>query len=310
MQNTIKNMKRLLLIISAILGITTAQAQYLKEGDIVSMHVGYWEPTAWWPEIVYEYRTTYMEASSSGIKAISYATDNCLWELDVDTVSANTYTYSFRDLTTGMYLKIKDQISQESALILADNPSAFYFTDKGSTTGVYMYGQLYFKTMTPWNSPIDLLVSQYADIYMVAGWNPSDIYIEKWEQKGAGKPTGHFNPSKIEFSYVGDQEGEDEKDDDPRTAKFTIDATTDSYYQCVNRPDEARLCRTTGSVNANDINVTNVYWLSDSNKGKESKLDVNKYVAHADENRTLLTLSDATQKNDDGIYWEVKSLPR
>ena len=305
MQNAIKNMKRLLLIISAILGITTAQAQYLKEGDIVSMHVGYWEQTAWWPEYVYEYRTTYMEASSSGIKAISYATDNCLWELDVDTVSANTYTYSFRDLTTGMYLKIKDQISQESALVLADNPSAFYFTDKGSTTGVYMYGQLYFKTMTPWNSPIDLLVSQYADIYMVAGWNPSDIYIEKWEQKGAGKPTGHFNPSKIEFSYVGDQEGENEKDDDPRTVKFTIDATTDSYYQCVNRPDEARLCRTTGSVNANDINVTNVYWLSDSNKGKESKLDVNKYVAHADENRTLLTLSDATQKNDDGIYWEV-----
>ena len=305
MQNTIKNMKRLLLIISAILGITTAQAQYLKEGDIVSMHVGYWEQTSWWPENVYEYRTTYMEASSSGIKAISYATDNCLWELDVDTVSANTYTYSFRDLTTGMYLKIKDQISQESALILADNPSAFYFTDKGSTTGVYMYGKLYFKTMTPWNSPIDLLVSQYADIYMVAGWNPSDIYIEKWEQKGAGKPTGHFNPSKIEFSYVGDQEGEDEKDDDPRTVKFTINATTDSYYQCVNRPDEARLCRTTGSVNANDINVTNVYWLSDSNKGKESKLDVNKYVAHADENRTLLTLSDATQKNDDGIYWEV-----
>ena len=298
-------MKKLLLIISAVLGITTAQAQYLKEGDIVSIHVGYWEQTSWYPENVYEYRTTYMEASSSGIKAISYATDNCLWELDVDTVSANTYTYSFRDLTTGMYLKIKDQISQESALILADNPSAFYFTDKGSTTGVYMYGQLYFKTMTPWNSPIDLLVSQYADIYMVAGWNPSDIYIEKWEQKGAGKPTGHFNPSKIEFSYVGDQEGEDEKDDDLRTVKFTIDATTDSYYQCVNRPDEARLCRTTGSVNASDINVTNVYWLSDSNKGKESKLDVSKYVAHADENRTLLTLSNATQKNDDGIYWEV-----
>ena len=313
MQNTIKNMKRLLLIISAILGITTAQAQYLKEGDIVSIHVGYWEQTSWWPENVYEYRTTYMEASSSGIKAISYATDNCLWELDVDTVSTNidtVYTYSFRDLTTGMYLKIKDKISQESALILADNPSAFYFTDKGSETGVYMYGQLYFKTMTPWNSPIDLLVSQYADIYMVAGWNPADIYIEKWEQKGAGKPTGHFNPSKIEFSYVGDQEGEDEKDGDPRTVKFTIDATTDSYYQCVNRPDEARLCRTTGSVNANDINVTNVYWLSDSNKGKESKLDVSKYVAHADENRTLLTLSNATQKNDDGIYWEVIVSPK
>ena len=302
-------MKKLLLIISAVIGITTAQAQYLKEGDIVSMHVGYWEQTSWWPENVYEYRTTYMEASSSGIKAISYATDNCLWELDVDTVSKNTYTYSFRDLSTGMYLKIENKISQESALILADKPSAFYFTDKGSETGVYMYGQLYFKTMTPWNSPIDLLVSQYADIYMVAGWNPADIYIEKWEQKGAGKPTGHFNPSKIEFSYVGDQEGEDEKDDDPRTVKFTIDATTDSYYQCVNRPDEARLCRTTGSVNANDINVTNVYWLSDSNKGKESKLDVNKYVAHADENRTLITLSDATKKYDDGTYWEVTISP-
>ena len=279
-------MKRLLLILSAIFSLVGVQAQtpYLETGDIVSIHYGYWEQTSWWPENVYEYRTNYMEASNLGIKMVPYATDDCLWELTVE-----NNAYAFKDLTTGKYLKIKDEISQESALILADNASAFYFTDMGGEKGKYMFGQLYYNTVTPWGSPIALLMSQYQDIFMVAGWNPSDLYIEKWEQKGAGKPTGHFNPSKIEFTYAADSDAAAAQ---ARDVSFMIEATTESYYQCVRR-DEALLRRSTSDVDESQIRITNVYWESDSiNKGKESYLNVDKYVAHADESRMLMTLGE------------------
>ena len=279
-------MKRLLLFLSTILTIIAAQAQtpYLKTGDIVSIHYGYWEQTSWYPENVYEYRTNYMEASNSGIKMVPYATDDCLWELTVE-----NNVYAFKDLTTGKYLKIKDEISQESALILADNASAFYFTDMGGEKGKYMFGQLYYNTVTPWGSPIALLMSQYQDIFMVAGWNPSDLYIEKWEQKGAGQPTGHFNPSKIEFTYAANSDAAAAQ---ARDVSFMIEATTESYYQCVRR-DEALLRRSTSDVDESQIRITNVYWESDSiKKGKESYLNVDKYVAQADESRMLMTLSE------------------
>ena len=297
-------MKRLLLIISAILSLATLQAQtpYLETGDIVTIHVGYWEQTAWWPETVYEYRTKYMEASTSGIKMVPYATDNCLWELTVE-----NNAYAFKDLTTGKHLRIKDVISQESALILADNASAFYFTDKGSQTGEYMYGQLYYNTVTPWGSPISLLMSQYDDIFMVAGWNPSDLYIEKWEKKGNDNPTGHFSPSKIEFSYIGDQEGENEKDDDPHPVTFMIEATTESYYQCIRRQDEALLRRTTNNVAGEDVEIVDIYWESDSINRQtspndlESNLNItaDKYIDCPEtDGRAILSLSQSTGGQD------------
>ena len=285
MQNTIKNMKRLLLIISAILGITTAQAQYLKTGDIVSISF----KNTPWSTLNYH---TYMQASNSGILSTTVVNDDCLWELTIE-----NNTYAFKDLTTGKYLRINNTGSNQESLQLAneaDARSAFSFTDKGGENGKYMYGQLYYNTITHWGASVSLMVSEYGGTFLVAGWNAYDLYIEKWEKKGAGKPTGHFNPSKIEFSYVGDQEGENEKDDDPRTVQFIIEATTDSYYQCSTRPyEEPYLRRSTGNVDMSDIQVTNVYWQSDSiNKGTFSNLDVSKYVAHQDENRPLMTLSN------------------
>ena len=295
-------MKRLLLILSLIFSFAAgmqAQTPYLETGDIVSIHYGYWEQTSWWPENVYEYRTNYMEASNSGIKMVPYATDNCLWELTVE-----NNAYAFRDLTTGQYLRIKDEISQESALILADNASAFYFTDKGGEKGKYMFGQLYYNTVTPWGSPIALLMSQYQDIFMVAGWNPSDLYIEKWEQKGAGKPTGHFNPSKIEFSYAKDEK---EAAEQARDVTFMIEATTESYYQCIRRQDEALLRRTTNNVAGEDVKIVDIYWESDSINRQtspndlESNLNItaDKYIDCPEtDGRAILSLSQPTGGQD------------
>ena len=298
-------MKRLLLFLSTILTIIAAQAQtpYLKTGDIVSIHYGYWEQTSWYPENVYEYRTNYMEASNSGIKMVPYATDDCLWELTVE-----NNVYAFKDLTTGKYLKIKDEISQESALILADNASAFYFTDMGGEKGKYMFGQLYYNTVTPWGSQIALLMSQYQDIFMVAGWNPSDLYIEKWEQKGAGKPTGHFNPSKIEFTYAADSDAAAAQ---ARDVSFMIEATTESYYKCIRRPDEALLRRSTGDVDESQIRITNIYWQSDSvsKSSSVSKLDKNNYVNCPETHgREVLSRSEYTY-NEQDKKWQFTITP-
>ena len=278
-------MKRLLLIISAILSFATLQAQYLQTGDIVSIS---FKDTPWQTFNYY----TYLEASSSGILSTNVVNDNCLWELTVD---EKNNTYTFKDLTTGKYLRIDNTGSNQEALVLIASPdarSAFSMTIKDGEEGKYMKGVLYYNTVTHWGAQVQLMMSEYGGTFLVAGWNAYDLYIEKWEQKGAGSPTGHFNPSKIEFTYA--------KDDATANAQatnveFMIEATTESYYQCVTR-DEALLRRSTGNVDGKDIKINNIYWQSTGDK--ESDLDVRKYVAHQDANRTLMTLSDPVTQSE------------
>jgi hypothetical protein len=101
-------MKRLVLIIFAILSLVTIQAQtYLKDGDIVSIS---FKDTPWQ---TYDYYT-YMEASSSGILSTNVVNDNCLWRLEVN---EQNNTYTFQDLTTGKYLRIDNTGSNQEALV-------------------------------------------------------------------------------------------------------------------------------------------------------------------------------------------------
>lgn len=291
-------MKRLVLIISAILSLATIQAQtYLKDGDIVSIS---FKDTPWQTFDYY----TYMEASSSGILSTNVVNDNCLWELTVD---EKNNTYTFKDLTTGKYLRIDNTGSNQEALVLANDSnarSAFSFTDKGSVEGKYMKGVLYYNTVTHWGAQVQLMMSEYGGTFLVAGWNAYDIYIEKWEQKGAGSPTGHFNPSKIEFTYAEDDATANAQ---ATNVEFMIEATTESYYQCVTR-DEALLRRSTGNVDGNDIQIKNIYWQSTGDK--ESDLDVRKYVAYQDENRTLMTVSNPeTTTGGEQKTWQFTVTP-
>ena len=291
-------MKRLLLILSAILSLVGVQAQTLKTGDIVSISFKY-RP---WGETLDYY--TYMEASTSGILSKTNATDDCLWELGVIT-NGSSHQYTFKDLTTGKYLAVNYTGSNQEALKLSEKDAQgtlFSFTETEGEEGKYMHGQLYYNTVTHWGQAMPLLVSEYGGTFLVAGWNAYDLYIEKWELKGAGKPTGHFKPSKIEFSYIGDQEGDLETDDDPRPVQFMIEATTESYYKCIRRPDEALLRRTTGNIDANDVRILNVYWESTGNaKGKSSVLDKSKYTQYTQnkvENRELLSITHTAEAKD------------
>ena len=303
-------MKRLVLIISAILSLVTLQAQtpvtdgYLTHGDIVSIST------------VYSNKRYYLEASTSGIKTQENVNDNCLWQIGI-TKNGDTFNYTFKDLTTGKHISINEKPNNPS-YSLQNNPTVLRFQREGEENnkqGICEYGKLYhYFYYSAWR--------RYVSIYLAqSGWNPFrftvttynevNVYIEKWEQKGAGKPTGHFSPSKIEFSYIGDQEGDAEIDDDPRNVQFMIEATTESYYQCVNRPEEALLRRQTNDVDVNSITINNIYWESDSvNKGKSSNLDVSKYVAHQDRNRTLMTVSDPeTTTGGEQKTWQFTVTP-
>ena len=302
-------MKRLVLIISAILSLATLQAQtvtdgYLTDGDIVSIST------------IYSNERYYLEASTSGIQTRDNATDNCLWQIGI-TKNGDTFYYTFKDLTTGKYISINERPNNPS-YSLQNNPTVLRFQREGGENnkqGICEYGKLYhyFYYSSWW---------RYVSIYFAqGGWNPFrftvstsnevNVYIEKWELKGAGKPTGHFNPSKIEFTYAENINKEQQVTEQVTNVEFMIEATTESYYQCVNRTEEALLRRQTNDVNVNNILIKNIYWESDSvNKGKSSILDVRKYVAHQDENRTLMTVSDPeTTTGGEQKTWQFTVTP-
>ena len=281
-------MKKLLLIISAVLGITTAQAQYLNDGDVVSICF-----------IANDVRY-YLEASGNGILTQPYPTDDCLWTLGVD----EDGKYTLQDLTTGRYLFGEFTDPSSSRFVLAPQGTVFSFTDQGSVAGKYMYGHLYYsRYYEPWWTTISMYLDAEwltnTPTFIGHSWTQYTLYIEKWEQKGAGEPTGHFSPSKIEFTYA---ESDTEAAAQARPVSFEIEATTESYYQCVPRQDEALLRRSTGDVDASQILVTNIYWQSDSvNKSSlVSTLDKDNYVNCPETHgREVLSMSECTYNEQD-----------
>ncbi len=290
-------MKRLLIILSAIFSFAGMQAQYLNNGDVVSISF-----------LANDVRY-YLEASRNGILTQPYPTDDCLWVLGVD----QNGNYTLQDLTTRRYLYIKFTDPSNSQLILAQEPTTFSFTNQGSVANQYMHGHLYFSLYyQPWWTTISMYIDSEwggsGPYFTSHSWTNNSIYIEKWEQEGAGKPTGHFSPSKIEFTYAKDEE---EAAEQARPVSFEIEATTESYYQCVPRQDEALLRRSTGDIDASQIRITNIYWQSDSvsKSSSVSKLDKNNYVNCPETHgREVLSRSEYTY-NEQDKKWQFTITP-
>ena len=259
-------MKRLLLIISAILSLATLQAQtpvtdgYLTSGDIVSISVEVQEN---------ELNRYYLEASANGIRTQSYATDNCLWELGI-VENNGSYQYTLKDITTEKFIYIRANNPNNISYSLANTPTTLSFNRVEGTQGEYEKGKLYYHFYySPWHSWQSVYFAQgqwYPFRFTLSTSNIVDIYIEKWEQKGTGDAWAHFNPAKIEFTY-----------DDvlKRDVRFVIEHTTEAYYQIVRRPNEEPLLRRTSiEVDPNQVKEVNVYWESTgAGKSKETKLN-------------------------------------
>ena len=275
-------MKRLLIILSTIFSFIGIQAQetILNDGDYVTICF-----------IANDFRY-YLEASGDGILTKNYVTDDCLWKLGI-----NDGHYTLQDLTTKRYLFGEFTDPSSSRFVLAQEPTAFSFTDQGSVVGQYMYGHLYYSQYyQPWWTTISMYLDAEwltnTPTFIGHSWTQYTLYIEKWEQKGADKPTGRFNPSKIEFTYAeSDAEAAAQARDD---VAFMIEATTESYYQCVPRPnEEPYLLRSTGNVDGSSVSIKNIYW--ESSKVKTSTLHPTQYTKHANETeRALLQLSEST----------------
>ena len=287
-------MKRLLIILAAIFSFVNIQAQtYLNDGDYVTISF-----------VANDFRY-YLEASGDGVLTKTSVSDDCLWEVQID---EQTNTYTFQDLTSGRYLSSIFTDPSNSAITLAQQPMAFSFTNTQSVADNYMYGKLYYsRYYEPWY----MTLSMYLDcewggngpFFIFHSWANTSIYIEKWEQKGASNPTGHFAPSKIEFTYAAN---EGEATEQARPVSFMMEATTESYYQCKNRPEEELLLRSTGNVDGSSVSIKNIYW--ESSKVKTSTLHPTQYTKHANETeRALLQLSEPTG-GQDGV-WQFTITP-
>lgn len=251
-------MKKLLLIISAILSLVALQAQtpvtdgYLTDGDIVTIAYDYWEQG---------YR--YLEASTDGIRTAKVASDKCFWEIGI-TENNSEYFYTFKSLATNRYLGIKDNGNQNYSMILSDAPTSYRQSEPDNNAErAYLYGKFYYTAA----NNVTVYLNWEGDNYHFQTWWSHPNYIEKWNKEGADTPGGGFYPETLIFPYASnDSEAQAQKQD----VTFTIPETAVVSYQCINRPDEI-IGGGQNDVDEGDITDFRLYWESSNTTTSEIK---------------------------------------
>lgn len=251
-------MKRLLLVISAILSLATMQAQtpvtdgYLTDGDIVTIAYDYWGQG---------YR--YLEASTDGIRTAKVASDKCFWEIGI-TKNNSEYFYTFKSLATNRYLGIKDNGNQNYSMILSDVPTSYRQSEpNNSAERAYLHGKFYYTAA----NNVTVFLNWEGDNYHFQTWWSHTNYIEKWNKEGADAPGGGFYPETLIFPYASnDSEAQAQKQE----VTFTIPETAVVSYQCINRPDEI-IGGGHNDVYEGDITDFRLYWESSNTTTSEIK---------------------------------------
>ena len=283
------------ILLLALMFSPFAHAQ-LKDGDIVTLR---YDGPSWQPK---ENRTHYyLEAGVNGLKVVTSPTDDCLWQMRV-VKNGNNTNYTFQTLPregqSTYYLSYTTTDAQHGQLRLLqnNNPTAFSFNVVESEEGKYMMGHMSTTYYYPsWYTNITLRVHEN---YSLVGWENGqvDLYVEKWQQVGGGAPTGVFSPEKIEFTYA---ENDSVARQQATPVTFTLNTEVESHYECVPRPDEVWLRRSTMNADMSQVQVT-LYWesslLSRANPSVSSLQLVNYTATSETENRALMTLSGELQK--------------
>lgn len=278
-------MKRLVLIISAILSLATMQAQtpvtdgYLTDGDIVTIAYDYWGNG---------YR--YLEASTDGIRTAKVASDKCFWEIGI-TKNNSEYFYTFKSLATDRYLGIKDNGNQNYSMILSDAPTSYRQSEpNNSAERAYLYGKFYYTAA----NNVTVFLNWEGDNYHFQTWWSHTNYIEKWNKEGADAPGGGFYPETLIFPYASN---DSEAQAQEQEVIFTIPETAVVSYQCINRPDEI-IGGGHNVVDEGDITEFHLYWESSNTTTSEIKLS-NYYTPNPsdgyvlpDEGTDVLTLKE------------------
>lgn len=278
------------ILLLALMFSPFAHAQ-LKDGDIVTLR---YEAPSWLPQ---DQRTQYyLEAGVNGLRAVNYPTDDCLWQMRV-VKNGNNTNYTFQTLPregqSTYYLSYTTTDAQHGQLRLLqnNNPTAFSFNVVESEEGKYMMGHMSTTYYYPsWYTNITLRVHEN---YSLVGWEDGevDLYVEKWQQVGGGAPTGVFSPEKIEFTYA---ENDSVAQQQATPVTFTLNTEVESHYECVPRPDEVWLRRSTMDADMSQVQVT-FYWESamrSANPSVSSLQLINYSATSETENRALMTLKN------------------
>ena len=301
-------MKRLLLIISAILSLATLQAQtpvtdgYLTSGDIVSIrYINMWNTGA----------TNYISLSQSGISTLGYVDENCLWRLGI-TRNGNNYEYTFEHIATGMYLRAAQTSDQQTANITSGteaNKTAFRFDHRASVKNSHLMGK-FGCILIAWGQQKFACLTLNGNSLQFCPWNEFDVYIEKWTQSGSGDGTlkGYFSPELQKFGLAKDDAAARAQAKD---VKFVFPTHIHSSYHCVNRPELV--------LGGSETEITNFptptfYWKSQGKNGNNISVlnPANYHVpegAPAIEGRDMLQVSTPTQDANDQNIWNFKITP-
>ena len=257
-------MKRLVLIIFAILSLVTLQAQtsdgYLTDKDIVSISVEINENGV---------KRYYLEASADGILTQSYATANCLWELGISE-NNGVYHYTLKNLTSDKYIYI-DANPSNPTYSLQNTATTFTLEREAGAQGTYETGKLYYRFYySPWNSWQTVYFAQggwWPFRFTLSTGNEVTVQIEKWNKEGADTPGGGFYPETLIFPYASN---DSEAQAQNQEVTFTIPETAVVSYQCVNRPDEI-IGGGQNDVDERDITDFRLYWESSNTTTSEIK---------------------------------------
>ena len=302
-------MKKLLLIISAILSLATLQAQtpvtdgYLTSGDIVSIrYIHMWNTES----------TNYLSLSQNGISTLGYVDENCLWRLGI-TRNGNNYEYTFEHIATGMYLRAAQTSDQQTANIVtgnASNKTAFRFDHRASVKNSHLMGKLGC-ILIAWGQQKFACLTQNGNTLQFCPWNEFDVYIEKWTQSGSGDGTlkGYFSPELQKFGWAKDDAAAQAQ---AKEVKFVFPTHIHSSYHCVNRPE---LVLGGSEAEITDFPTPTFYWKSQgkNNNNKISVLNPAKYQvpagAPAIEGRDMLEVSEPTPDENDKNIWNFTITP-
>ena len=219
----------------------------------------------------------YMSASDNGLGISDVATDDCLWEIRVPDQS-DTADIMLRDVSTGYYLQVdlEDDNNPWGKVytVLTNNKNVatrFRFYEQEETEygksweeGKYCYGRLYCKQTWQYGV-VNMYIGNTWDGGRSFGantWVETSIYLEKWEKKG--DPVGYFAPSKIEFTYDKEHDALGNYVGAEQDVTFGLSEEVNSFWECVNRPDELKLKRELASLDLGNVTPM-FYWASSKN---------------------------------------------
>ena len=303
-------MKRLLLIIFAILSLAHMQAQvtdgYLTNGDIVSIrYINMWNTGA----------TNYLSLSQNGISTLGYVDENCLWRLGI-VENGNNYEYTFEHIATpGIYLRaeqIYNNQGQTANIVSgnASNKTAFRFEHTGSVQNSHLLGKFGCTLMASWGSNVFACLTINGNTLQFCPWNQFDVYIEKWTQSGSGDGTltGYFSPELQKFGWAKDDAAARAQKKD---FKFVFPTHIHSSYHCVNRPE---LVLGGSETEITTFPTPTFYWKSKGKNGNNiSVLNPANYQVPAGapeiEGRDMLEVSEVTKDATNNNIWNFSITP-